>query len=71
MRKRYVNLKTIPSCSKTILSEDNGDVIKPKEIEELSWSELPRLPAGTYLECQEQNIIAWHHRWHRRQSVGF
>jgi len=37
MRKRYVNLKTILSRSKTILSGVNGDVIKPKESEEPFW----------------------------------
>jgi len=42
MRKRYVNLKTILSRSKTILSGDNGDVIKPKESEEPFWLELGR-----------------------------
>jgi hypothetical protein len=40
MRKRYVNLKTIPSHSKTILSGDKGDVMMPKESEEPFWLEL-------------------------------
>jgi hypothetical protein len=34
MRKRHVNLKTILSRSKTILSGDNDDVIMPKKSEE-------------------------------------
>ena len=44
MRKRYVNVKTLPSRSKTILSGANGDVIRPKESEEPFWLELARLP---------------------------
>ena len=44
MRKRYVNLKTILSRSKTILSGANGDVIMPKDSEEPFWLELARLP---------------------------
>ena len=70
MRKRHVNLKTIPSRSKAILSGDGGDTIKPKESEGLFWSELVRLPTGSCLECQNQNIKARHHTWHHPQGRG-
>jgi len=33
----------------------------PKESEELIWLESLRLPTGMYLDCQNQNINAWHH----------
>ncbi len=61
IRKSYVNLKTIPTRSKAIRSGINGDVMMPKESEKLFWSELLRLPTGTHLECQSQNIKTWHH----------
>ena len=61
MRKRYVNVKTLPSRSKTILSGANGDVIRPKESEEPFYLEFLLLPTGSCLECQNQNIKAWHH----------
>ena len=54
-------MKIILFRSKAILSGANGDVIKPKESEEPFWLELVRLPTGSYLECQNQNIKAWHH----------
>ncbi len=54
-------MKTILGRSKTILSGDNGDVMMPKESEEPFGLELVRLPTGTYLESQNQNIKAWHH----------
>jgi len=54
-------MKTILSRSKTILSGDDGDVVTPREGGEPFWLELVRLPTGTYLECQNQNIKAWHH----------
>ena len=46
MRKRYVNLKSIRSRGKTILSGANGDVMMPKESEELFRLESVRLPTG-------------------------
>ncbi len=52
MRKRYVNPKTIPSRSKVILSGDSGDVMMPKESEELFLSGLVGIPTGSCLECQ-------------------
>ena len=67
MRKRYVNVKTLPSRSKTILSGANGDVIRPKESEEPFWLEFLLLPTGSCLECQNRNIKAWHHTWHHTQ----
>jgi len=54
-------MKTLLSRSKTFLSGDNGNVIMPKESEEPFWLELVRLPTGSCLECQNQNIKAWHH----------
>ncbi len=61
MRKRYVNLKRIATRSKAILSGDSGDVMMPQESEKPFWLDLVRLPTGSCLECQNQNIKAWHH----------
>ena len=71
MRKRYVNLKTIPSRSKAILSEDNGDVMMSNERAEPFWLELVRLPTGSCLECQNQTIKARHHIWHHTFHLLF
>jgi hypothetical protein len=65
MRKRDVNLKTTFFRHKTILSGANGNVIISKGSEGPLWLELVRIPTGTCLERQNQNIKALHQTWHQ------